>query len=167
VGGCSRYATPDTAKSPVLASLTKTRRQAVLDAVRAGADRRGAAGAAGVNPRTLQRWMEEDPTLAAEMEAAEGRLIAELVSVVVNASTGRVADHRKALGKLGTRMGTGDPDMALRLLSTRYPEVWGRRRVELTGADGGPIQTEQVEYRDKLRAQLDELAARRERRKAG
>lgn len=146
------------------ALLTAARRRAVVEAVRAGATLKAAAGAGGVTYETLRAVRAADPTFEAELEAAEGKLIAELTSVVVNASTGRVADVRRALGKLGVRKGVGDPDLALKLLSARWPEAWGRRRVELTGADGGPVEMEQVDYRAKLRARVDELAARRARR---
>lgn len=146
--------------------LTGNRRKAIVEAVRAGATLKAAAGAGGVTYETLRAVRAADPSFEAELEAAEGRLVAELTSVVVNASTGRVADTRKALGKLGTRRGAGDPDLALRLLSARWPEAWGRRRVELTGADGGPVEMEAVDYRAKLRARVDELAARRARREA-
>lgn len=146
--------------------LTGVRRKAIVEAVRAGATLKAAAGAGGVTYETLRAVRAADPTFEAELEEAEGKLIAELTSVVVNAATGRVADVKRALGKLGARKGSGDPDLALRLLASRWPEAWGRRRVELTGADGGPVEMEAVDYRAKLRARVDELAARRARREA-
>jgi hypothetical protein len=144
--------------------MTPARRKACVDAIRAGATLKAAAGAAGITYEALRQWRLNDPTFDAELDAAEGKLIAELTSVVVNAATGRVGDVKRALGKLGVRKGVGDPDLALKLLSARWPEGWGRRRVELTGVDGGPVELEAVDYRDKLRARVTELAERRARR---
>jgi hypothetical protein len=35
-----------------------------------------------------------------------------------------------------------DPYLALKLLETRFGQRWGKKRLEITGADGGPIEME-------------------------
>lgn len=48
------------------------------------------------------------------------------------------------------------------LLERRYPEEWGRRRLEVTGPDGGPVITSPADVAADMRAFLEERKAQRE-----
>jgi hypothetical protein len=95
-------------------STTKARQEALLAAIEIGTTRKGAAAAAGVDEKTLYRWLER-PEFRERMREAEGRFELAMVRRV-----------RMAAVK-------GSWQAALTLLARRLPETWGeRQRVDMT-----------------------------------
>jgi hypothetical protein len=58
-----------------------------------------------------------------------------------------------------TKTETARPDAAsIRWrLERRYPELWGRQRIEVTGPDGGPVEVTGAERADRLAAALTQV----------
>lgn len=106
-------------------ALTPEVGKTILRAIREGADRGAAARAAGVAPSTLRGWLqrEEEPYsgFKVALEKAEGALEVEAARLVFAAA-------RRT------------PAWAAWYLERKSPDVWGRRRLEITGADGGPVE---------------------------
>lgn len=105
-------------------TLTPEVQKVILAAIKEGARRGQAAKIAGVAPQTLSGWMraEGEPyeSFAREVLVLEGKLSGKLESFL----------HKKALTS---------PTVAMWLLERLHPDEWGRRRLEITGADGGPV----------------------------
>lgn len=62
-----------------------------------------------------------------------------------------------------TRETLPDGRLALQMLAQRWPAEWGRNRIEITGADGGPVTVDAAPIRDMI---AQRLAAIRERTEA-
>ena len=96
-------------------------RKAILDAVEAGNFRDSAARAAGVGPRTLDRWLQlglqypdgEYGAFRAALLAAEGKAEAALVRTIFD-------------------MARSDWKAAAWWLERKFPQRWGRFRGEFT-----------------------------------
>lgn len=101
----------------------------LLDGLRRGMTRRAASGYAGFSKTTLYRMLDEDDgTLGTSMEKAEAEAEAAYQTIVANAA----ADPKNWTA-------------AAWWLERRHPEDYGKReRVEMTGKDGGPIDTRQL-----------------------
>lgn len=96
--------------------------QAVLNALRVGNTRRASAAAAGVSHETFYRWMD-DVTFSDAVTQAEAE--AELRFL------GQIAKHAAS-----------SPQAAQWWLERRRRDDYGQKNaVELTGANGGPIET--------------------------
>ena len=96
--------------------------ETILEAIRRGASRRAAAGAAGVNADTLYAWMRRYP------DFRDGVMMADAYAAMV---AEQLVFKR-------------DP---LRWLQVHRPEVWGnlgRQRIELSGPAGAPLELEHV-----------------------
>jgi hypothetical protein len=139
--------------------LTPEREAKIIQATRAGCDVEVASRAAGVSRSTYYRWKArgerehagEYHDFVQALRAAEAE--AEVHAVVV---------IRKAMHE-------GDWRASLAFLERRFPERWSKRTTtQLTGADGGPVQTdnkhhvdlsalttEQLETLETINAQLD------------
>ena len=139
--------------------LTPTREAKIIQATRAGCDIEVACRAAGVSRSTYYRWKargEREHTgeyhdFVQALRAAEAE--AEVHAVVV---------IRKAMHE-------GDWRASLAFLERRFPDRWSKRTTtQLTGADGGPVQTdnkhrvdlstlstEQLETLEAINAQLN------------
>ncbi len=103
------------------------REQAVLNALRLGNTRRNAAAYAEIDPATLWRWCEADATFRNAVEKAEA-----------DAET-------RFLGQVAKAAADGTWQAAAWWLERRRPEDYRRREgVELSGSNGGPIQTESI-----------------------
>lgn len=94
--------------------FTEEVRAKILQALRDGCNREGAARSAGITGRTLRRWMadKEDPECVALREAvieAEGASVAGLVQTIKKASEKQW-------------------QAAAWLLERRYPDTWGSDR---------------------------------------
>ncbi len=99
------------------------REQAILNALRVGNTRRASAAAAEVSEDTLANWMTADSAFFGAVEKAEAD--AELRFL------GQVAKHA-----------VKSPTAAQWWLERRRPRDYRQMTgVELTGADGGPIET--------------------------
>lgn len=101
---------------------TDATRKAMLAAAAAGyASLASIARAVGIHPDTLRTWCNEDDSLEPELRAAiEARLDKIEAGVLAQAET--------------------DPRIGLAILKTRRPEGYdSAHKVEVTGADGGPL----------------------------
>lgn len=131
-------------------------RNTIIIWMRQGSYARAAAESVGVGESTLYHWLEEGEGDAKKGVASEKREFWEAFTRArAEGEVGLVADVRSMAKK--------DGRLALEMLARRNPKQWGRRRLEVTGADGGPIEsadTPAVDY-DKLtleeRLQLLEL----------
>ena len=81
---------------------------------------------------------------------------------VIESASGESVDEAEL--KLLQAMRAGDPWAIQMMLKTKGKSRGYVERVEQTGADGGPIQTEDVSARDRIDSKLDELAERRRAR---
>lgn len=101
----------------------------LLEALRHGMTRRAASGAAGFSKTTFYRMLErDDGTLVTQIEKAEAEAEATYSIIVANAA----ADPKNWTA-------------AAWWLERRHPEDYGKReRVEMTGRDGGPIDTREL-----------------------
>lgn len=96
----------------------------ILDALRDGNSHNGAAAAGGIVPSTFYEWMNAHPDFSEAVHHAERECELALV-----------ADLRK--------MAREDHRPLQFMLERRFPETWGRRqeqKIEITGANGGPVQ---------------------------
>lgn len=124
------------------------REQAILNALRVGNTRRASAAAAGVSKDLFYQWLQ-DSTFLDAVEHAEAE--AELRFL------GQVAKHAAT-----------SPQAAQWWLERRRREEYGQRTgVELTGANGGPIETRELPtFEDHETAALAALARDELRRRA-
>lgn len=100
------------------------REEAILNALRVGNTRRASAAAASVSHETFYNWLQ-DVTFLDAVEHAEAE--AELRFL------GQVAKHAAK-----------SPQAAQWWLEHRRPADYGRHMLELSGPDGGPIETRDV-----------------------
>jgi hypothetical protein len=102
----------------------------LLGALRVGMTRRAAAGVAGFSKTTLYRMLDNDPdgTLVTAMEKAEAQAEATYSTIVANAA----ADPKNWTA-------------AAWWLERRHPQDYAKRdKVEMSGPDGGPIESRDV-----------------------
>lgn len=130
------------------------RREAILNALRAGNTRRAAAAFAEVDQNTFYRWLDDDGTFRDDVVKAEGDAEVRFLTQVAKAAT------------------NGTWTAAAWWLERRHPEDYALRqridsRMELTGRDGGPVEIIEGGWSDHERMALKaaitrELAAREE-----
>lgn len=106
------------------AKRSPEREEAVLNQLRVGNTRRASHLAAGVSHQTFYNWLEDGRFLEA-VEHAEAEAETRYV--------GQVAKHA-----------VKSPQAAQWWLEHRRPADYGRHVLELTGADGGPIEMRSV-----------------------
>jgi len=110
----------------------------------AGAYVETAAAAAGVSKQTLYNWLSR---------GADGEEPFEAFLDAVEKAQGE-ADIRD-LKTIRDAANGGVWQAAAWRLERRHPEQWGRRRVEMTGADGGPVDVKTLT----LAEVIEEIAA--------
>ncbi len=93
----------------------------LTQAIRLGATYVLACSYAGISERTFREWMETKPPFFQSVKEAEGA-----------ATVGWLAKIEKAASD-------GNWQAAAWKLERRYPEMYGKQRLELTGANGGPV----------------------------
>lgn len=111
-------------------AVTEETTDKLLAALRLGMTRRAAAAAAGIGKSTLYRMLgnDQDGTLGTLIEKAEGEAEATFSAIVANAA----ADPKNWTA-------------AAWWLERRHPADYAKReRVEMTGPDGGPIESRDV-----------------------
>lgn len=126
----TRKKTPDTAPSSLgrptkLTPDVQTRLEAAL---KAGATQELAAMRAGIGVSTFYAWKKK---------AEEGDADFKDFLDVIDAAAAEGA--MKALEKISLAM-DDDWKAAAWILERRYPEMYGRQRIEHTGKDGGPVE---------------------------
>ena len=124
----------------------------IVASVRDGNYRKVAAGAGGIEERTLMDWLNagrdgEEPfaSLLADIEAAERDAEADMVKVVRESAK-------------------EDWHAASWYLARKHTDRWGQKQaVEVTGANGGPLQTLDVTKLtdDELERRIAELSGAR------
>ena len=105
-----------------------------------------AAQRLGCAPKTIRQRLAKSGALREALQDERG-------------GTGDLAEL-----KLIQAIQAGDPWAIQFYLKTQCKDRGYVERVEQTGADGGPIQTEDVGARDRIDSKLDELAERRRAR---
>jgi hypothetical protein len=96
----------------------------LTQAIRLGATYKLACDYAGIDVSTLHDWVNTKPEFSTAIKDAEGK-----------GALGWLAKIEQAASD-------GNWQAAAWKLERRYPEMYGRQRMEITGADNGPIQTE-------------------------
>ena len=112
-------------------------RNLLLASLRAGATLKMAALAAGIDRVTLWRWIKRGK------KAKSGKYRAFLRELIQASAMGGVRNVTCI-----SRAAARDWRAAAWMLERRYPRDYGKReKVELTGKDGKPIQTQDVTFR--------------------
>jgi hypothetical protein len=95
----------------------------LTQAIRLGATYQLACNFAGISHETFHQWRNTKPEFSEAITQAEGDAAVKWLALV-------------------NKHATDQPQWAAWMLERRYPEMYGRQRMEITGADNGPIQTE-------------------------
>lgn len=112
--------------------LNPERQQKLVDAIRAGNYQETAAIYAGIGVSTFYRWMQE---------AAEPGASTELVEFREAVERAKAESEIRAVTLINTAA-QQTWQAAAWYLERSYPQRWGRfQRTEISGPDGGPIQT--------------------------
>lgn len=100
-------------------------RAQICEHLAAGLTRRAAAGIERIREQTISEWYHSDDGFKEDVDAAESRYEAGLTARVSAAA-----------------MSSDDPSIAQWILERRFRKEWGAgTKVEMTGADGGPVQS--------------------------
>ena len=143
---------------------TTERAARIIAARRAGATLKASAAAGGVTYHALDDWRAKRPAFALALEEADS---AHQIEVLEGLMPSLIGDRDPTTGEWrrdehGKLIGLPNPDVLLRWLAQKWPEEFGRRRHEHTGADGGAIEhTDPEANRRALAAKLERLAERR------
>jgi transposase len=116
---------------PYPPKLTDERTQKLMLVLRTGAYIETACAFVGIEKETFHRWMRQGEK-GGKRFAAHAAFRAEIMRVMAEAEVSALA----RIAKAGETIWQAD---AWRL-ERRYPERYGRQRIEHTGVDGGPIQ---------------------------
>jgi hypothetical protein len=100
---------------------TPERVKRILDAVKLGVAYIDAASYAGISRETFNEWRKQYPDFSDAVEEAAGQ------AVVAN------------MAKIQKAASEGSWQASAWILERRHPDRYGRTRVELTGAEGGPV----------------------------
>lgn len=132
-------------KSPhAITKRTPARVSAIVAALHTGATRTAAAVRGEIGHATFYRWFEEDAAFRAAVEAAEAEAELRFTKIVAEAANGTW-------------------QAAAWWLERRRPADYRRRDgVELTGRDGGPVETRDVDALTDHEKQLLGAAIRHE-----
>lgn len=105
-------------------SFTPDRVQRILTAIRMGATYRLACDYAGISEDTFGRWRDQHADFAAQLKEAEGAAVVGWLAKIEQAAS------------------DGNWQAAAWKLERRYPDMYGRQRMEVTGAEGGALKIE-------------------------
>lgn len=112
---------------------------AVLEAMYEGNSLRKAAKAQGISPGTFLHWVDADPELCEQYVRARARML-DVQAEELEAIGEQAARAKSATKVAGLRLQSENRKW---LLAKLAPKKYGERtHTELTGPDGGPIQTE-------------------------
>jgi len=104
----------------------------LTQAIRLGATYRLACDYAGISDDTFARWRERYAGFAEAIKLAEGEGALKSLAVIERAANG-------VKGEDGEYILAPTWQAAAWKLERRYPEMYGKQRMELTGANGGPV----------------------------
>ena len=110
--------------------LTDEVQATIVAALEGGCTRSAAAGAAGIDPSTLQRWVRRG-------ERADGRDKRFRLFCMAIKKAESMCDMR-CLELINAAASEGRWQAAAWILERRWPQSWGRRRVE------GPDTTQEI-----------------------
>lgn len=112
---------------------------AIVLALTKGYTRKAAAAYGGVAYSTMREWEKSFPEFSEALEKAEGHAQTQLIDTIIHASTHGTVTTRPD----GTVIESpGAWQAAAWVLERRWPESYSvRSRVEMSGPDGGPIET--------------------------
>lgn len=124
----------------------------------------------GIHVATIYRWKNEYPAFCEALNAGKVAADANVAESLYKRATGEFIEFQKAYKNRETgavevvtlkQWTPGDPGAAKLWLTNRQPTKWrDKQAVEVSGKDGGPIQTEDVSAADVLRAKLDAISSR-------
>jgi hypothetical protein len=121
--------------------LTPTVERAVCKAVRAGNYIETAAALAGINKDTLYDWLKRGAREATRIDAGHEPDAGEAPYVQFSDAVKKaLAESESADLRRIERAGADQWQAAAWRLERRFPDRWGRQRVEVTGKDGGPLE---------------------------
>ena len=106
--------------------LTSDVQKRITDALAIGCTYKLAAQYGGVTYETLNQWRKTKPEFSQAIENAEARAVVGWLARIEQAAN------------------AGEWQAAAWKLERRYPQDYGRRQLEVTGRDGGPIQEERI-----------------------
>jgi len=102
-------------------AMTQAMKDEMVDDVRTGATKKACAMALGISMDAVEKEAKRDPQFGGALARAEGFC-------------------RKTREQIGSAGGKGSSSM-LNYLACRWPEDWSpRRKIEVTGKDGGPVE---------------------------
>ena len=104
----------------------------LTQAIRLGATYRLACDYAGITEETFYQWRNAKPEFSEAIKLAEGEGALKSLAVIERAANG-------VKGEDGEYILAPTWQAAAWKLERRYPDMYGKQRLELTGADGGPI----------------------------
>ena len=93
----------------------------VIEAIKLGCAYVDAANYAGINYDTFNEWRKQYPEFSDAVETASGAAVTACMAKIQKAAT------------------EGSWQASAWILERRHPDRYGRTRVELTGAEGGPV----------------------------
>jgi transposase-like protein len=93
----------------------------IIEAIKLGVAYVDAANYAGVGLATFNEWRDRYPEFAEAVESASGQAVTACMAKIQKAAT------------------EGSWQASAWILERRHPDRYGRTRVELTGAEGGPV----------------------------
>jgi len=142
-------------------SLTPEIQEKICDAIQIGATRIIAARAAGISERSFYYWIERGRVEQERLKAKGARqrkrelpFLQFLQALEVSEATGEV-EH---LEKIAAEGGAGSRWILVR----RHPERWTQvNKQEITGKDGGPIESKDITMTDEERQEALDAFYRR------
>lgn len=124
----------------------------------------GACKAVGIGRQTFYDWKKDDGEFRAAFEDVDHAITEALEKEAYERATVGVEEPMVSAGKLVTHVTKKSDTLLIFLLKARRPQRYRDNvKVEHTGADGGPIRTEDVTVEavpsDERRGQILQLAA--------
>jgi hypothetical protein len=104
----------------------------ITQAIRLGATYRLACDYAGISEETFAQWRNTKPEFSEAVKAAEGEGAIKWLALIDRAANG-ITD------KDGNLVQAPSWQAAAWKLERRYPQMYGRQAIEISGPDGGAI----------------------------
>lgn len=130
-----------------LSKLTPETQKKIVDAIAEGNYLETAAALGGITYTTLNNWMKKG-------EAASSGAYVEFLEAIKRAEAEAESLRVSRISKAGK---DGNWQADAWYLERRYPEKWGKRVTEITGPNGGPIQTETTQKLDLSKLSTEQL----------
>lgn len=122
----------------------------------------------GISDRTIYRWQAQFPEFCRSLKAGKETSDERVERSLYHKAVGYTFDSEKVFQFQGEIVRTKtrehvppDTTAAIFWLKNRRPVEWrDRQQHELTGANGGPIQTEEMSARDVILGRITSIVAR-------